>query len=316
MRIHIISTINGAENEGMRNIAAHMSREFARMHTVRHSGLRQPLSILRHSLFSDASLIFARANSRTYLLARALELLHRRVFLICVQPPERAFAVRCRRRPLRCPCFALDESDLDALPAMRVRRFRIGIDGQKFSPATADMQRRLKQKYGFPADRPLVVHVGHCSSGRGLEDFLVLDAARCERLVVASGLFENAYTAARLAAGGLRIQRGFLRNVEEIYQMADVYLFPTRSAEHSISIPLSAMEALSCGTPVVGYESFRGLKYIPAAPGAITLVHDAAALNGALDAAIQKKTGRTLLTDAPTWREAAAELLRMIQEEI
>lgn len=57
--------------------------------------------------------------------------------------------------------------------------------------------------------------------------------------------------------------------------MADAYLFPTRSAEFVISIPLSVMEALSCGVPVIGYKSFENLNEITGSEGAITLVDNA-----------------------------------------
>ena len=70
-----------------------------------------------------------------------------------------------------------------------------------------------------------------------------------QRMVVASGMFEDENVVRILNEAKVKIHKGYLENVEEVYQMADAYLFPTRSAEFVISIPLSVMEALSCGVP-------------------------------------------------------------------
>ena len=93
----------------------------------------------------------------------------------------------------------------------------------------------------------------------------------------------------------VKIHKGYLENVEEVYQMADAYLFPTRSAEFVISIPLSVMEALSCGVPVIGYKSFENLNEITGSEGAITLVDNAEQLDKVLPEVIKKKSDHSLL---------------------
>ena len=46
----------------------------------------------------------------------------------------------------------------------------------------------------------------------------------------------------------------YLRNVQEVYQLADVYLFPVQEIENCIDIPLSVLEAASCNLPIVTTE--------------------------------------------------------------
>jgi len=43
----------------------------------------------------------------------------------------------------------------------------------------------------------------------------------------------------------------YLPKIEEIYQLADVYLFPVTAELSCIDVPLSALEAAACGVPVV-----------------------------------------------------------------
>lgn len=314
MKVHIIGTVNGIENEGMRNIATHLARALEKEHQVRRSGLRQPLRIIRRTADSDVTFLFARANASVYRLARFVRLLCPQVYLVCVQKPEAAFVERNRRRPLRCGWFAISMEDLEDIDAKRKYPLDVGIDTEKFRPVPMAQMAALRETYGFSMDKPLAVHVGHCSKGRGLEDFLALDGSQVQRLVVASGLFEDKETARRLEDGGVTVLRGFQPQIQEIYQMADCCLFPTRSAEYVISIPLSVMEALACGTPVIGYRDFGGLDAIDAVAGAITRVDSAAEAATLLPK--MRRQQRTLLASACSWEEAARRMLAAVKEEL
>ena len=43
-KIHIVSTVNGQVNEGMRNVATHIARAFEKDNEVRYSGLKDIFS--------------------------------------------------------------------------------------------------------------------------------------------------------------------------------------------------------------------------------------------------------------------------------
>jgi glycosyltransferase involved in cell wall biosynthesis len=317
VKIHVISTANGLTNEGMRNVATHLSREFEKNHIVRHSGLKDIAAILRNSLRSDVTFLFARANARVYRLAQMARMLCGRVWIVCVQKPDDAFIRRCAKRALKCGYLALAESDLDGLAVGKgycVKKFSAGIDAAKFAPVARARARELKMQYGFPPDKLLVVHVGHCSSGRGLEDFAALNSPGIERFVVASGMFEHGETVRTLRESGVKVVSGYIPNVEEVYQMADVYLFPTRSADHVISIPLSVMEALACGTPVVAYRGFDNLRRIPVVnPSAITYVGDKSELTAAVWKASGMKADQSHLSEVLSWSECAGAMIRFTE---
>lgn len=315
MIIHVLGTVNGIENEGMRNVATHLARAFEKIgHTVLYSGLRQISAIIQHSLKSDVTIVFARANKQVYWLVRMVTLLCKNAWVVCVQKPEAEFEQLNNQHPLKCSYLTIIESDVAEIKLSRNKvkqKIGVGISAEKFAPVSGEQARRLKQKYGFDPEKPLVIHVGHCSRGRGLENLIVLQDA--QRMVVASGMFEDESMVQKLEQDGVRIHKGFLENVEEIYQMADVYLFPTRSTEFVISIPLSVMEALSCGTPVIGYRSFANLMEIKCDPQGITCIDDCSEIPQILEGVAKKKQNKSFLQNTKTWDAIAEDVLRLIE---
>lgn len=317
VKIHIISTVNGQVNEGMRNVATHISKALETNHKVFYSGLKDIVSIIKNSYTCDATLIFARANKHIYWLTKIVAILAKNVWLVCVQKPDAGFTQLARKKPLKINYLAIVENDLRDIPVpngFNKDIIGVGIKLDKFKPVNNERQRALKVKYGFDEFKPLVIHVGHCSAGRGLEDFTEIKDA--QRMVVSSGMFENANTVNTLLDSGVTVHKGYLENVEEIYQMADVYLFPTRSTEYVISIPLSVMEALSCGVPVIGYKDFPNLCSVGAADGSITLIDRKEELNKVIAKTVKKKQNISLLLKQKTWEQVADDVMDIVRSSL
>lgn len=314
MKIHIISTINGKLDEGMRNVATHIVRELRQEHAVHCSNLRDIACVIRNSCCCDCTILFARCNSRLYWLARLIGRLTNNLWIVCVQKPKKEFLNLVQNHPLRANYLAMVEEDLEQLPLRKNFRKEIffpGIDTDKFCPVSLEKQKQLKKDHGFDPEQPLVVHVGHCSEGRGLQDFSCI--AGVQKMVAASGMFSHEETIRALQQDGVRVHQGYLPHIEQIYQMADVYLFPTRSEEHVISLPLSVMEALACGVPVVGYREMKCWAQIPGEEGAVLLVADSGELSGAVMQLSGRKGERCLLTQVQTWNQTAQNIVSKIR---
>lgn len=317
MNIFIVSTINGLKNEGMRNVITHLSKAFEKKHTVLYSSLKDIKAIVRNSSKSEVVIVCSRATVKVYLLCKLIEMFCKKIFFIILQKPERGFIKLNNCLTTKCNYLTIYQNDSEALKLQKgcyVYPMKVGINVSKFRALTLERRNRLKIKHSFDLRKPVVLHVGHCSSGRGLEDFCKLDGDKYQRIIIASGLFEDVEIIQKLNRSGVKILVGFLPNIEELYQLADVYLFPTKITEFVISVPLSVMEALACGTPVIAYKLLKTIKLIKVVPhDAIKTIDDFDELNMAVKNSLLLKTEVSLLKDYVSWDESADEILKILE---
>lgn len=317
MNLHIISTINGLENEGMRNVATHLSREFEKLHTVKFSGLKDVFSIIKNGMKSDVTLVFARLTKPVYYMLRVVRPFIGKICVVCVQPVSKEFAELNRRHRVVDCCLTICKEDVEnAFDSGIVHTFPVGINREKFKPSAVKRE-VLCKKLGLPDNKTVVLHVGHCSSGRYLEEMLTLDRKKYHCVVIASGMFDDENTIKALRKGGIDLRHGFVENIEDYYNCADVYFFPTKSSEFVISVPLSVMEALSCGTPVVAYRSFSKLSLIKTNDkNAIKLIDNLNELSSAIDISRAGKREVSFLAAPENWSEVSKEVLAFLTKNL
>jgi len=134
-----------------------------------------------------------------------------------------------------------------------------GVDSTRFKPVDQARIRAIREKWGLPLDTVLIAHVGALSERRGVRRLI-----RCTgegRTVIVVGretTSANLPLLADLRASGIRVWTRYLSNIEEIYQMCDLYVFPTEDPRSAIDMPLSIIEAASSGCRVVSVD-FRGV---------------------------------------------------------
>ena len=144
----------------------------------------------------------------------------------------------------------------------------------------------------------------------------LIDRAVFDTLFVDSGIFENPGQRKQLKESGVNILSGYLENIEEVYQMADAYLFPTKSGNYVISVPLSVMEALACGTAAVAYKDIHSKDSIKGAvEGAILEIIDSSQLMDALQKASERKSEKPLIQGIKSWADAADYVESVIMEK-
>lgn len=316
MKILIVGTVNGLQNEGMRNVITHFSKALNKEHEVFYAALRDIRTSFALAKDSDVVIVCARAGAKAYLLCKLLILRTAKLFVFLVQQPEKWFVILNKFSRLNCDYLAIYEKDSEVLrpKPSKVYEVSVGIDTRKFHAIGVDERNRLKGKYGFDPIRPVILHVGHCSSGRGLEDFGLIDQSRYQPAVVASGLFEDKAVIDRINEANIKLFTGFMSKIEELYQVADVYLFPTKTTEYVISVPLSVMEALACGTPVIAYKQLASLAYIKTkSPNALKIIENNSEIANALEQSIHYKTEIPLLAECKSWDESAWEFLEILK---
>jgi glycosyltransferase involved in cell wall biosynthesis len=148
--------------------------------------------------------------------------------------------------------------------------FPNGVDVDKFSPVSSEKKKDLREKYGLDPHKYVLLHVGHLKVDRGISILPKIQqmCENCQVLVVGSECFsKDGDLCKRLEGSGVMVWNQYFENIQEIYQLSDCYFFPKGT---TIFMPLSVMEAMACGLPIVTYpfdgltsffENMRGLNY-------------------------------------------------------
>lgn len=196
----------------------------------------------------------------------------------------------------------------------RVMRLSPGVDTETFRPAASATRRRLRDAHELPADAFILLHVGHLNRGRGVADLAALADLAYPVLAASTSTPQDAGLAAELTAAGVRLITHFVPDVAELYQAADVYLFPTPPASHaagSIDVPLSVLEALACDLPLLATRFGALPELWPAEPG-VLFYDDDAALRAGLARLRGVRPSTRALAEPFGWPAAAETILKSL----
>ena len=165
---------------------------------------------------------------------------------------------------------------------------KTGVDTQRFCPVDDSRKAALRKAYGVPPGKRVALHVGHLNVGRNVGQLLKLDKNWHGILAVSTltvGEQDEALRTQLAEKENITLIDWFLPNIEELYQLADVYLFPVVQSGRCIDVPLSALEAAACGIPVVT-TSYGEMKELIESPGFYPIESfEPAALNALLETA-------------------------------
>lgn len=224
-----------------------------------------------------------------------------RVVMIALQPRALSRFSRVAAR-FMWPDLLLVSTDAEVRQARalgaRVDRMVTGVDLERFRPPQNGEREALRRKWGLPLDTNLILHVGHLTSGRNLEALLPLAGERGLSVVMVASSRQDpgsSHLESLLRARGVIVIGGFHPDVDELYRLADCYVFPTTSPDHAIAMPLSVLEALASDLPVAAMR-FGSLAERFGGAAGIVLVDNADELTG---------TVKQLLRDRPRTRHLA-----------
>lgn len=144
-----------------------------------------------------------------------------------------------------------------------------GVDLARFQLSDRQQREERRRQLGVGPGERLVLHVGHLNQRRMDVTEIASLARKPGRKFVIIGSTstpQDPQLIRMLSEAGCNVICDYVPEIERVYGAADVYLFPTRDQRSSIGVPLSVLEALACGLPVVTTR-FEGLpRLFPATP--------------------------------------------------
>ncbi|MFC1985405.1 glycosyltransferase family 4 protein [Chloroflexota bacterium] len=271
-------------DEGAMKLAFYLSQELSKSHEVFQFNAK---GLLSKSLWKKLKgfqpqivHIFLRPDIITLAIAGLLRfyLRHTRIVISSLQPPLQ-YPVIKRLVPLVKPDLVLTQSDDTARMfsnlGCNTAFLTSAVDTQKFTPVSPSGKEGLRKKYAFDSQKYIVLHVGHIRKGRNLEVICRIQGGDNQVLIISSTAFQpdmRVYNS--LKEQGCVIWRQHFENLEEIYGLADCYLFPTINRSNCIEFPLSVLEAMSCNLPVI-VTKFGGLpKFLEKGDGMIFVAEE------------------------------------------
>jgi len=135
-----------------------------------------------------------------------------------------------------------------------------GVDTNKFLPVDAERKSKLRQQYGYNEHDFILLHVGHINRNRGIHRLIPLAKQNNVKvlLVGSPSTPQDDDCAMELTESGVVVLRRYFPKIYELYQLADLYIFPVVNEDACTAVPLSVLEAMSCNIPVVS-TPFGGL---------------------------------------------------------
>ncbi len=208
------------------------------------------------------------------------------------------------------------KSHADIVGNKRVTYLKTGVDTEKFVPVSKDRGDALKMKYGFDTERAVVLHVGHIKHGRNVSQLMKVDDKH-QVLLVSSTATKNEQDIPLKeelrGCSNIRIIDTYIPDIEEVYQLADVYFFPVKEIANCIDVPLSCMEAASCNKPIVTTDYAEMKEFIGADSFYFIDNFEQDSVNAVLDEALTKipnSRQQVLLYD---WNNAVDYLIKTVK---
>lgn len=270
--------------------------------------------------FSPDAVIYVPVSSATpasFLRARMLRG-HARapVIMIALQPREYTRPAAALLR-LIAPdrVYVQSRECQDYLDSVGIKAGMVGagVDAERFRPVSDIEKRRLRSKYGLSQDRRIVLHVGHIKESRNIRFLAQLTEQASVQVVVvgSSSTAQDRGLAKFLLNKGVVVIDRYVGEIEEVYQLSDVYVFPVREKTAAVEMPLSVLEAMACNLPVVT-TPFGGLRDSFSEGEGFHFAEDDFP-NKVMRALADKSSTRDMITDL-TWPVVVRRLLTEIEE--
>jgi glycosyltransferase involved in cell wall biosynthesis len=213
--------------------------------------------------FSPDVIIYIPSSSGTissFLRARVLKWHGRGIRVILISLQSRSFSDGISKWASRfrlCPDEVITPSrqmaEVLAKMGCTASVLPAGVDTESFRPVSSEVKEALRQRYDLPVSTFVLLHVGHINPRRGVSVFKDIQKQPGIQVVLVGSTStpQDEALSRELENSGVRVLKEYIPSIQEIYQLADCYLFQVSSRTAAIELPLSVLEAMACNLPVV-----------------------------------------------------------------
>lgn len=266
MNICIIGDFSGNADEGMKLVAQNLANKLSETQNILRVDIHKALSLsgLREvSKFSPDILHYISGPSpmsfvilRTLLFSSGLQARKQIKTVMSATQPWLPFNSGSFLRKLK-PNLLLSQSTahkkyFETL-GFHVKSLPNGVDLDRFKPVNDVVKQKLRAKYGLTESKYIMLHVGSVRERRGLD--VMKSVAKLKDWAVliigtTSSPLEKQFCS-ELVNEGCLVWRKYIPEINEIYQLSDLYAFPVENQLGCIEVPLSVLEAMACNLAVI-----------------------------------------------------------------
>jgi len=258
MKICVVSNFSDNFDEGLRNVARSLYAALKKNHDVKKVNYYSIPDLLSIRQFNPDVIHFVLSPTVYGLvLAKFTSLLNKNSKTIisatnCSIPEWRILKIlKLLKVDLVLVQTKLTEDFFKSL-GFPTKYFFNSVDIDKFRPMDDSQKTKLRLKYKIPVEKFVLLHVASLTRQRNLDMLMEIQDDKNQVLIIGRenekidlNVFE------KLNQKGCKVWLKHFQNIEEVYNLSDCYVFPSKEKNACIETPLSVLEAMACNLPVI-----------------------------------------------------------------
>jgi glycosyltransferase involved in cell wall biosynthesis len=258
MRICFVAYFNGQKGKGdmgTQNIARSLANEISKKQEVLEIDIRDAGSWKKARAFKPEIIHFVLAPTTLGFIAAKLFSLYCNGTKVIMSAPNPTLSSEWLISHLK-PHIILTQSVESEIffknLGFKTRFLPNGVDVNRFVPAPPGIKEKLREKYKINNAKFVILHVGPIIRRRNIERLMELQDGDIQVIIIGRKPFDSSLFA-KLQKKSIVVMTDYISNIEELYGLSDCYVFPTDSKNRGacIEMPLSVLEAMACGLPVI-----------------------------------------------------------------
>lgn len=181
---------------------------------------------------------------------------HKKTALISIQKRNHSklsrVIIKYILRPNLIFVFSEREEKYYRLMRLNVEITSAGVNTKEYFPISEKNKMQLRKSLNINGNKKIILHVGHINKDRNIEILKHIADLGHQVVIIGSTCFtDDEKLKSELTQCGIIIISTFLDNINEYYQISDLYIFPVQNNNSVIEFPLSILEAMACNLPVL-----------------------------------------------------------------